>query len=151
WPRVDANHWAEAADYARENRAVGAAYEPGSTFKAFTVAGALTDGLVTPQTAFDLAPEIHVADRTIGEAEARGQETLTTAQILAQSSNVGAVTIGLKEGADRFSQWINRFGFGQPTGVGYPGEERGIVPARDHYSGSTMGNLPIGQRLSVTP
>src|SRR5262249_19526429 len=63
----------------------------------------------------------------------------------------GAVTIGLKEGADRFSQWINKFGFGQPTGVGFPGEERGIVPPRDDYSGSTMGNLPIGQGLSVTP
>src|SRR5438874_1916718 len=151
WPRVDANHWAEAADYARENRAVGAAYEPGSTFKAFTVAGALTDGLVTPQTAFDLAPEIHVADRTIGEAEARGQETLTTAQILAQSSNVGAVTIGLKVGATRFDQWVRAFGFGRATGVDLPGEATGIVPRLADYSGSSMGNLPIGQGLAVTP
>jgi cell division protein FtsI (penicillin-binding protein 3) len=134
-----------------ENRATGFTYEPGSTFKAFTVASALEDNVVTPSSSFFLPSEIHVYDRTIGEAEARPPETLTTAQILAQSSNVGAVTIGLKEGADRFSQWINRFGFGQPTGVGYPGEERGIVPARDHYSGSTMGNLPIGQGLSVTP
>ena len=61
------------------------------------------------------------------------------------------MTIGLKEGADRFSAWINRFGFGRPTGVNYPGEERGIVPALDDYSGSTIGNLPIGQGLSVTP
>jgi cell division protein FtsI (penicillin-binding protein 3) len=151
WPRVDANHWTDAADYAREDRAVGAAFEPGSTFKAFTVAGALTDGLVTPQTAFDLAPEIHVADRTIGEAHPRGQETLTTAQILAQSSNVGAVTIGLKVGATRFDQWVRAFGFGRPTGVDLPGEASGIVPRLQDYSGSSMGNLPIGQGLAVTP
>ncbi len=77
--------------------------------------------------------------------------TLSTAQILAQSSNVGAVTIGLRVGSERFSRWINRFGFGRPTGVQFPGEEQGIVPALDEYSGSTMGNLPIGQGLSVTP
>ena len=134
-----------------ENRATGFAYEPGSTFKAFTVASALEDHVVTPHSSFYLPSEIHVYDRTIGEAEPRPPETLTTAQILAQSSNVGAVTIGLKEGADRFSQWINRFGFGRTTGLDYPGEERGIVPALDHYSGSTMGNLPIGQGLAVTP
>jgi cell division protein FtsI/penicillin-binding protein 2 len=151
WPRVDANHWADAADYARENRAVGAAYEPGSTFKAFTVAGALTDGRVTPQTTFDLAPKIQVADRTIGEAESRGYVNLTTAQILAQSSNVGAVTIGLREGAQRFDQWVRAFGFGQSTGVDLPGEASGIVPRLQDYSGSSMGNLPIGQGLAVTP
>src|SRR5437763_10168601 len=151
WPRVDANRWADAGDYARENRAVGAAYEPGSTFKAFTVAGALTDGLVTPQTMFGLAPQIQVADRTIGEAESRGYETLTTAQILAQSSNVGAVTTGLKEGAQRFDQWVRAFGFGQPTAVDLPGEASGIVPRLQDYSGSSMGNLPIGQGLAVTP
>src|SRR4029077_5780962 len=55
------------------------------------------------------------------------------------------------EGATRFSQWINRFGFGRPTGLDYPGEERGIVPELKDYSGSKMGNLPIGQGLAVTP
>ena len=83
--------------------------------------------------------------------EPRPPETLTTAQILAQSSNVGAVTIGLQGGRRPLRQWINRFGFGQPTGLDFPGEERGIVPDLDDYSGSTMGNLPIGQGLAVTP
>jgi cell division protein FtsI/penicillin-binding protein 2 len=76
---------------------------------------------------------------------------MTTAEILAHSSNVGAVTIGLKLGAEKFSKWINRFGFGKPTGVQFPAEEQGIVPALDEYSGSTMGNLPIGQGVAVTP
>ena len=109
------------------------------------------DHVVTPSSSFYLPSEIHVYDRTIGEAEPRPPETLTTAQILAQSSNVGAVRIGLEEGADRFSQWISRFGFGQPTGVGYPGEEREPFRLETTDSGSTMGNLPIGQGLAVTP
>jgi len=150
-PGFDPENLQDATSDELENRATGFTYEPGSTFKAFTVASALEEHVVTPHSSFYLPSEIRVYDRTIGEAEPRPPVTLTTAQILAQSSNVGAVTIGLKEGADRFSQWINRFGFGRTTGLDYPGEERGIVPARDDYSGSTMGNLPIGQGLAVTP
>ena len=121
WPGFNPEDLQNATPEELENRATGFTYEPGSTFKAFTVASALQDHVVTPSSSFYLPSEIHVYDRTIGEAEPRPPETLTTAQILAQSSNVGAVTIGLKEGADRFSQWINRFGFGQPTGVGLSG------------------------------
>ncbi|MEZ5120853.1 MAG: penicillin-binding protein 2 [Solirubrobacterales bacterium] len=151
WPRVNANDVAGAPSYARQNRAVGTTYEPGSTFKAFTVSGALEEGEVTPSTSFNLPPQIQVADRTIGESHPRGWATLTTAQILAESSNVGAITIGLKLGKVDFDHWVRRFGFGQPTGVDLPGEERGIVPRPQDYSGSSMGNLPIGQGLSVTP
>jgi cell division protein FtsI/penicillin-binding protein 2 len=151
WPPVDANRLGDAPASARQNAAVAAAYEPGSTFKSFTVAGALEDRLVSPQTPFDLPPQIRVADRTIGEAHTRGAMTMTVADILAQSSNVGAVTVGLRHGATRFDAWIRRFGFGHPTGVDLPGEEGGIVPRLQQYSGSTMGNLPIGQGLAVTP
>jgi cell division protein FtsI (penicillin-binding protein 3) len=151
WPGFDPNELQNATPEELENRSTGFTYEPGSTFKAFTVASALQDHVVTPHSSFYLPSEIHVYDRTIGEAEPRPPETLTTAQILAQSSNVGAVTIGLREGATKFSQWIDRFGFGEPTGLGFPGEERGIVPSLSDYSGATMGNLPIGQGLSVTP
>jgi len=151
WPRIDANDPGAAPAYAAQNRAVGATYEPGSTFKAVTVAGALEENVVKPDSRFVLPPQIQVADRTIGESHARGTEELTTAQILAQSSNVGAITIGLREGKQRFDKWVRRFGFGQPTGVDLPGEERGIVLPVDKYSGSSMGNLPIGQGIAVTP
>ncbi len=151
WPRVDANQPWTAPPYASQDRAVGSTYEPGSTFKSITVAGALQDGTVTPDTPFDLPPQIQVADRTIGESHPRGPVTLTTAQILAQSSNVGAIKIGLEMGGRSFDSWVRRFGFGKPTGVDLPGEERGIVPTYKQYSGSSMGNLPIGQGLAVTP
>jgi cell division protein FtsI (penicillin-binding protein 3) len=151
WPPVDPNDLSEASNEDLLNKATGFTYEPGSTFKAFTVAAALEEKQVTPETAFTLPPSIQVADRVIEDAEARPTETMTVAQILAQSSNVGAVTIGLGLGAEKFSRWINRFGFGRPTGVQYPAEEQGLVPELDEYSGSTMGNLPIGQGLAVTP
>ena len=151
WPPVDPTDLSSASAEDLINRATGFTYEPGSTFKAFTVSAALEEKMVTPETTFTLAPQIQVADRTIEDAEARPTVTLSVAQILAHSSNVGAVTIGLGLGSERFSRWIERFGFGRPTGVRFPAEERGIVPALDEYSGSTMGNLPMGQGLSVTP
>jgi cell division protein FtsI (penicillin-binding protein 3) len=151
WPSVDLNDLADASSENLQNKATGFTYEPGSTFKAFTVAGALEDHVVTPDTTFHLEPKIRVADRTIEDAEPRGPVDLSVAQILAQSSNVGAVTIGLKLGATKFSRWVSRFGFGRTTGIQFPAEERGIVPSYDQYSGSSIGNLPIGQGLSVTP
>jgi cell division protein FtsI (penicillin-binding protein 3) len=151
WPPADLNDLAATDPSDLENKATGFTYEPGSTFKAFTVAGALEDKVVTPDTSFYLPSTIKVADRTIEEAHARPPIDLTVAQILAQSSNVGAVTVGLKLGATKFSRWVNRFGFGHKTGVDFPAEERGIVPSYDEYSGSSIGNLPIGQGLSVTP
>jgi cell division protein FtsI (penicillin-binding protein 3) len=151
WPRVDANDIGGAPAYARQNRAIQASYEPGSTFKAVTVAGALEERLITPDTPFELPPTIRVADRVIGEAHDRGGLTLTVSDILAQSSNVGSVMIGLKLGVKRFDRWVHRFGFGRPTGIELPGEQGGIVPRAKDYSGSSIGNLPIGQGLAVTP
>jgi cell division protein FtsI/penicillin-binding protein 2 len=151
WPPVDPSDLENATPEDLMNRATGFNYEPGSTFKAFTVSAALEEGVVTPASSFTIPPSLQVADRTIEDAEEHGTEDLSVAEILAKSSNIGAVEIGLQLGADRFSKWIDRFGFGRPTGVQFPGEEEGIVPKLDQYSGSTMGNLPMGQGLSVTP
>jgi cell division protein FtsI/penicillin-binding protein 2 len=151
WPKVDANKPGSAPAAAIQNRAVGMTYEPGSTFKAFTVAAALEDKKVTPTTSFNLAPTLQIADRVINESHDRGWVTLDTAGILAQSSNVGAITIGQRLGAKSFSQWVDRFGFGQRTGVDLPGEERGLITPLADYSGASMGNMPMGQGELVTP
>jgi cell division protein FtsI/penicillin-binding protein 2 len=151
WPKVDANKPGSAPAAAIQNRAVGMTYEPGSTFKAFTVAAALEDKKVTPTTSFNLAPTIQIADRVINESHDRGWVTLDTAGILAQSNNVGAITIGQRLGAKSFSQWVDRFGFGQRTGVDLPGEERGLITPLADYSGASMGNMPMGQGELVTP
>ncbi len=159
YPTFDPSDPANASPEELNNMATSFAYEPGSTFKAFTVAGALDDGVVTPETTFPLGSTIQVADRTIGESHDAGYGTLSVAEILKYSSNVGAVTIGLalndefgdSQYGDRFDHWVREFGFGAPTGVQFPGEEQGILLDPKDYSGSTMGNLPIGQGLSVTP
>jgi len=151
WPQLDPEEVGDASEEQLSNHATGFTYEPGSTFKAFTVAGALEERAVKPSTMFNLPPTIQVADRTIEESHPRGPITLSVADILAQSSNVGAVTVGQELGAEDFDDWVHRFGFGEPTGIDYPGEEQGIVLPLEEYSGSSLGNMSIGQGLSATP
>ncbi|TMM25818.1 MAG: penicillin-binding protein 2 [Actinobacteria bacterium] len=150
-PGFDANNYPNTWRPLQRNRAVTDTYEPGSTFKLVTVAGALSEGLVSPTTSFVLPYEIHVADRIIHDAEPRGTETMTVAEILARSSNVGAITLAERLGQHRLAGWISRFGFGRNTGIDYPGESPGIVLPEKHWSGSTIGNVPIGQGIAVTP
>ncbi len=151
WPLLNANDPAAAPEGALQDRAVGFNYEPGSTFKVVAVSGGLQRGLITPSTPFEIPDQIQVADRTIHDDTEHAEETLTTAQILAQSSNVGAIKIGALDGADGFNEWVHRYGFGAPTGVDLPGEEMGRPLPLSEYSGSSMGNLPIGQGELVTP
>ena len=151
WPQVNANDPSAAPEGATEDRAVSFNYEPGSTFKVVAVSGGLESGLITPSTPFAIPDEIQVANRTIHDAEEHGEETLTTAEILAQSSNVGAIKIGALDGPERFNQWVHKYGFGARTGVELPGEETGVTLPPSEYSGSSMGNLPIGQGELVTP
>lgn len=151
WPRVDANNPLSAPQSAWEDQALGFSYEPGSTFKAITVAGALQDGLISPSTQFDIPPVLQFVDRQIHDAESHGYETLSVANILKVSSNIGADEIGMRLGATRFDSWVHRFGFGSPTGIDLPGEQQGIVLHSWQYSGSSMATLPFGQGEEVTP
>jgi cell division protein FtsI/penicillin-binding protein 2 len=150
-PGFDANKANVVPFAVQRNRAVTDTYEPGSTFKLVTIAGALSGGLVAPGTTFRLPYSIHVADRVVHDAEPRGTETLSVAQILSHSSNVGAVTIAEKLGSTELADWIARFGFGKTTGLDFPGESPGQVLPLDRWSGSTIGNVPIGQGIAVTP
>jgi cell division protein FtsI (penicillin-binding protein 3) len=151
WPRVNAADPGAAPAPDHVDRAVDDSYEPGSTFKAVTVSGALQDGVVTPTTELNIPSVLQVADRQIHDDEDHSDETLSVGQVLQVSSNIGADEIGMKLGADRFNYWVRRFGFGAPTGVDLPGEQQGIVLEPSQYSGSSMGNLPMGQGESVTP
>jgi cell division protein FtsI/penicillin-binding protein 2 len=150
-PGYDANNFPSVPASLQKNTTVTDTYEPGSTFKLVTVAGALSEGLVTAQTPFTLPYSIPVADRVIHDAEPRGTVTYSVGQILSHSSNVGAVTLARMLGSQRLSEWITRFGFGRKTDVDYPGESPGIVLPLDRWSGSTIGTVPIGQGIAVTP
>jgi cell division protein FtsI (penicillin-binding protein 3) len=150
-PGFDANKYPEVWRALQRNRAVTDTYEPGSTFKLVTVAGVLSDRIVSPSTRFVLPYEIQVADRKIHDAEPRGTETLSVSQILSRSSNVGAITLAQRLTQHRLVQWIQRFGFGHLTGIDFPGESPGIVLPENDWSGSSIGNIPIGQGIAVTP
>jgi cell division protein FtsI (penicillin-binding protein 3) len=150
-PRFDANRFGETPPSRSRNRAVTDTYEPGSTFKLITVAGVLSERLVSPETRYTLAPWIQVADRRIHDSHPRPTETMTVAEILSRSSNVGTITLAQLLGKTRLVKWMERFGLGRPSGVDFPGESAGIVLPPERWSGSTIGNVPIGQGIAVTP
>ena len=132
------------------NPAVQSPFEPGSVNKIVTMSAALEYGVSTPADVLTVPGSIQVADRTISDAWSHGTERFTLTGVLAKSSNVGTIMTAQKVGEERFADMLSRFGLGQRTGVGLPGESPGLVPPRESWSGSTFGNLPIGQGLSVT-
>jgi cell division protein FtsI (penicillin-binding protein 3) len=150
-PEFDANEFASVPTHWSRNRAVTDTFEPGSTFKVVTVSAALAERLVGPQTTFTLPPSIKLYDRVIHEDGRDETETMSVAQILSRSSNVGSVKLAQALGPERLDSWIRRFGFGRRTGIEFPGETRGIVLPRKEWSGATIGNVPIGQGIAVTP
>jgi cell division protein FtsI/penicillin-binding protein 2 len=149
-PGYNANDTSQVSLALQRNRSITDTFEPGSTFKLVTISAALQSCIVTPSTKFRLPYSIRVADRVIHDAEPRPTEWMTVSQILARSSNVGAITIARLLGPVRLAAWIQRFGFGRLTGIDFPGESQGIVLPLDKWSGSTIGNVPIGQGIAVT-
>jgi cell division protein FtsI/penicillin-binding protein 2 len=149
-PRFDPNDRESLTADAERNRPVTDTFEPGSTFKLVTVAGALQEGLVTPETSFYLPSVLSLYDRELEDSHPREPVTWTVSEILARSSNVGTVLVGQKLGAARLQSWIERFGFGEETGVDFPGEVPGIVLPLDKWSGTSILNIPIGQGVAVT-
>jgi len=146
----DPRELSEASPTQLGNPAVTTPFEPGSVNKIITVAAALESGLDTPMTVRDVPDSIKIADRTIHDAWVHRTQKFTLTGILARSSNVGTLMTAQQVGPDRFWAMLRRMGLGERTGVGLPGESPGRVPARDTWSGSTFGNLPIGQGLSMT-
>jgi len=130
------------------NRAITDAYEPGSIFKLVTISGALADGTVNTHQRFVLQPTFTLYDRTVHDDEPRGVVDYNVQGILVHSSNVGAVTIGMKMGKAAMLKWIHAYGFGKDTGIAFPGESSGILPM---WSGTTIINVPMGQGIAVTP
>ena len=150
-PRFNANRFSTTRADRRRNRAVTDTYEPGSTFKLVTVAAGLQEGIVNPRSSFVLPPTLKVADRTIRESHTRGTQRMSVRQIVEYSSNIGTITIAQRLGEGRLASWIDRFGFGKSTGVDFPGESPGFALPLDQWSGSTIGTVPIGHGIAVTP
>ena len=130
-----------------KNTAVTDNYEPGSVNKVITLAAALEEGLVTPDQVVNVPPSIRVADHTYPDSHP-GRMTIT--DVLAKSSNVGTIQLAQRLGEERLHEYLVRFGFGQPTGLGLPHEVQGAVPPTEDWSGTSIGSIPLGQGISVT-
>jgi cell division protein FtsI (penicillin-binding protein 3) len=133
------------------NRSVTDTYEPGSVNKVITASGALEDRLIDLHRRLTVPDSYRVADYTFSDAEIHPTELMTLADILAYSSNIGTIRIAQILGKDRLAAYLYRFGLGAPTGVGFPQEAAGILPPVDQWSGTSIGSIPIGQGIAVTP
>jgi cell division protein FtsI (penicillin-binding protein 3) len=150
WPTFDPNDAGKFSVEVRQNQAIAAAYEPGSTFKTITMAGAIEDGLTNPAEMIDCQMgSIVVAGRLIHDHLPFG--ILSVNDVLAESSDVGTIKIALRMGAARFYDVIRDFGIGEPTGIELPGENRGKLHTLENWTPSSIGSVAIGQEVSVTP
>jgi cell division protein FtsI (penicillin-binding protein 3) len=146
----DPNDLAAATPDMMNNEAVTSPYEPGSVNKIVTATGVIDAGIATPDSVTSVPGSLQVADKTVHDAWNHGTQNFTTTGIFAKSSNIGTLLLAQQLGPDRYADLLTRFGLGQKTGIGLPGESAGFVPSRKQWSGTTFGNLPIGQGLSMT-
>ncbi|MHB1477068.1 MAG: peptidoglycan D,D-transpeptidase FtsI family protein, partial [Coriobacteriia bacterium] len=151
YPQFNPNRFGEAGEDAFRNRAIVDTYEPGSTIKSLTAAAVIDAGLYSPQSVLDLPPTIEIGGRTIHESHDRTAVSWTLTDIVTQSSNVGAVKLGLALGEDGLYDYFSRFGLTEKTGVDYPGEVKGWLGTTDQWSPSSLATITFGQGVSVTP
>ena len=154
YPWFDPNNYAHVAahDPARlRNPAVADAFEPGSVNKVITAAAAIESGAVSITQRFQVPDSMQVDQYTIHDSHPHPVETMTLADIVAESSNIGMAKVGGIVGKTTLASYLNRFGFGRTTGLGFPGESQGIVPALSNWSDATLATISYGQGVSVTP
>jgi len=150
WPKFNPNAAVDVPAEARMDRAVSAIYEPGSTFKLVTLAAAMDQNLIRSDDVFDCGNgAVVVAGHTIHDHKKYGM--LTVSEILANSSDVGAIKIALRLGSPKFYEYIKGFGFGSFTGIDLPGESRGKLRKYEHWGSYSIGSISMGQEVGVTP
>jgi cell division protein FtsI (penicillin-binding protein 3) len=150
WPKFNPNSPNDVKAESRMDRAVSAIYEPGSTFKLITLAAAFDQNLTRPDEVFNCENgAVYIAGHRIRDHKPFG--LLTVSDILAKSSDVGAIKIALRLGAPKFYDYIRAFGFGQQTGVELPGESRGLLRRLENWTPVSIGSISMGQEVGVTP
>ena len=150
WPDFNPNNATASPAESRLNRSVSVAYEPGSTFKLITLAAAFDQNAIKADDIFDCEHgSIYLNGRRIHDHKPFG--LLNVGEILAKSSDVGAIKIALQVGQPRFYDYIRAFGFGSQTGVDMPGESRGILAKVDNWGATSIASISMGQEIGVTP
>ena len=149
-PTFNPNIKKQIKNEALKNRAVSDVYEPGSTFKLVTISGALEERITRPEEVFDCQMgSIVINGMRIRDSKPHG--LLTVSDVLAESSDVGAIKIALRLGEDRFYKYIRAYGFGQQTGIELPGETRGLTKPVNRWSKVSIGAISMGQEIGVSP
>lgn len=151
FPGFDPNAFAQTNPDRWRNRALTDAFEPGSVNKVITAAAAIESGAVSITQRFQVPDSMNVDQYTIHDSHPHPVETMTLADIIAESSNIGIAKVGDLVGKTMLASYLNRFGFGQTTGLGFPRESDGIVPALSEWSDATLATISYGQGISVTP
>jgi cell division protein FtsI (penicillin-binding protein 3) len=149
-PTFDPNNTSKVSLVAMRNPSVQDVYEPGSTGKVMTLAAALEEGKITPETVFTVPYALKRSDKTFHDHEPHADQRLTASGILAVSSNTGSIQIGETMPNDVLHNYLSRFGIGEKTGSGLPGESRGILPKVGDWSGTTAPTVAFGQGYSLT-
>ncbi len=148
-PSFDANDPGASPPELRGNPAISDVFEPGSVGKVITAAAALEAGVVTPDTVMSVPDRLLLAGKNFKDSHDHPVERMTFTGVLVESSNVGTIMTAQKLGGQKLHDALRRFGLGDKTGMGLPGESRGIVPAFEDWSGTSHGTIPIGQGYSV--
>jgi membrane peptidoglycan carboxypeptidase len=149
-PTFNPNLSREITPQKLKNHAVSDVYEPGSTFKVVTISGALEEKVTNPNELFDCQMgSIVYNGMRIRDSKPHG--LLTVSDVLAESSDVGAIKIALRIGEDRFYKYIRGFGFGQQTGIELPGETRGLTKPVSRWSKVSIAAISMGQEIGITP
>jgi cell division protein FtsI (penicillin-binding protein 3) len=138
-----------ARDTAR-NRPLTDVFEPGSTNKVITMAGALEDGVVKPDQVFPVPSEIRMGGKQYTDDEPHAPLKMTLTDIVSRSSNLGTIKVAEKLGPERFDHYLRAFGLGKKTSIRFPGQEPGLLLPLSSYNSTSMGSMPIGQGIAVT-
>jgi cell division protein FtsI (penicillin-binding protein 3) len=151
YPTFNPNAFAKSDEDARRNRAIQSLYEPGSTFKIVTASAALEQHVMTPETMVETSPGFITfpGRKPIYDTHQYGLIPFT--DVIVKSSNVGAIKVGLKLGAERLGEYISRFGFGQTLGPDFRGETAGIVWNPAQLNDSALASVSMGYQIGVTP
>ncbi|HEV2757053.1 MAG TPA: penicillin-binding protein 2 [Actinomycetota bacterium] len=151
YPDFDPNEPTDSDPVALQNRALNYVYEPGSAFKIVTASAALEEKVVTPKTEYIVPDAMEYAGEIFNDSHPHPTLKMTATEIIEQSSNVGTIQVALDLGGERLDEYVRKFGFGEPTGLDFPGESSGIVIDMEDWTGPTIATIPIGQGIAVTP
>jgi cell division protein FtsI (penicillin-binding protein 3) len=150
-PGFDANSFGDVPPEETRMRAVTDMYEPGSVNKVITAAAAVEEGVVALDEVFRVADSHRVGNKRFRDAHPHPEMDMTLTDIIAHSSNVGTIRVAERVGKDTLDRYLRRFGFGRRTGIGFPGEAGGMLLPKDKWWTTSMGTIPIGQGIAVTP